>query len=268
MNLEEKKNRICDGLEKQYGIPLGREFRRVAGDMGEEDEGSLVGDPEAEQEYLDVYREMMERKINELLSWLRDPKTKSLYSNSPYMQPTKKQRGPYTACFDRRFYIAEFVTKMDYRRGSLTDWNRLSDEWNKLHPESPINKETLRSHYKHAIKDPVLMFQLNSYLASEQLNRLWQPLEKQLRDMAHNNPFSYVLASLVSQKMWSDTQPLILSLTETIKKSPIFKEIEAQDPERAALINSKLEALVNIGDIRPIVEDMGDIEFSERSKLE
>ena len=84
------------------------------------------------------------------------------------------------------------------------------------------------------------------------LSGLWQPLEKQLRDMANNNQFGFILASLAGQKLWNDTQPLILLLAEAIKKSPMFNEIEAHNPEEAARINSELEALVNMGDIKAL----------------
>jgi len=50
--------------------------------------------------------------------------------------------------------------------------------------------------------------------------------------------------------MWNDTQPTILLLAETINKSPMFKEIEAQDPERAVLLSRELDAEVNTGNYR------------------
>lgn len=255
MNLEKEKNKICDELEKQYGIPLGREYRHIAGDMGEgEDEDSLDGDPEAQKEYLAIYREVMERNVNQLLSWLYDPKTKSLYPNSPYRQPPKKQRKPYTACFNRRFYIAEFVIKRTYRRGSLNDWRRLSAEWNKSHPESPINPGNLRTQYNRAISDPVLMFQLTSCLASEWASEKEHILSERLRNMAKYQPFSYALAASVGLILEAQSDPIFELLNVFIRESPLYKEIEAKGGVEAfARTNSALQPT---GWLVKLVEDI------------
>ncbi|GAJ16247.1 unnamed protein product, partial [marine sediment metagenome] len=177
-----------------------------------------------------------------------------------------KSRKIYRKCFERRFYLVNFVMDRPYKRGTRIDWKRMIAEWNKSHPSDQMNLSALKGRYQCAIKEDSLMLQVYIIRNKQELTNLWQPLEKQLRDIANNNPFSFALASLAGQKLWNDTQPLILFLTEAIRKSPMFKDIEVHNPEQAARINSELEAVVNMGDIKALVEDMGDIEFLKHSK--
>lgn len=253
-DFEKRRNSTWAKYEKEYGGLIAQVIR-------DHIEGQIIRISRDDPETLD-----------DLDGYLGDniPIWKALLpkgGTSPAKDSAKAQpQNRYRKCFERRFYLVNFVMDRPYKRGTLIDWKRMVTEWNGAHPSNPMNLATLKVEYQRAKKEDTLMLQVYISRDNQLLNSLWQPLERQLRDMAHNHPFSYVLASLIGQKMWSDTQPLILSLNAATKKSPMFKEIEAQDPERAALINSKLEALVNIGDIRPIVKNIGDIEFSKRSK--
>ena len=272
MDITKEIKIIRTEAEKELGSPLVEEFW----DIVEDDVGNAAtdydGDPEGQEEYIESYRNVTERYVMALISTLPSIKAKpSTDGNGEPTQPKKR----YRKCFERRFYLVNFVIDRPYKRGTRIDWKRMVTEWNKSHPSDPMPLSTLRVEYQRAIKEDTLMLQVHIIRGNQFLTSQWQPLETKLRDMAHNNPFSYVLASLVGQKMWADAQPLRLFLKEVIKKSPMFKEIEAQDPERAALINRELEASVNIDNIPALVEDTKKIaeerfdeiiEYSKRRK--
>lgn len=257
MNLKEfekLKDSIWAKWEEEYGSPIAQAIR----DRIEKEIVRLTKDEPETLDDLDVY---LGQHI---------PIWKSLVSQSgtsPAKELTKaKPQKRYRKCFERRFNLVNFVLDRLYKRGTLIDWKRIVTELNEANPYHPMSLSTLRVEYQRAIKEHTLMLQVYISRSNRFPNSLWQPLDKQLRNMAHNQPFSYVMASLIGQKMWADQQPLILSLSESIKKSPMFKEIEAQDPETAAIIHSKLEELTNMGEIRPAVKDTGDIEFSKHRR--
>jgi len=245
MDITKEIKTIRTEAEKELGFPLVEKFW----DIVEDDVGNAAtdydGDPEGQEEYIESYRNVTGRYVM-ALSALPSIKAKpSTDGNGEPTQPKKR----YRKCFERRFYLVNFVIDRPYKRGTRIDWKRMVTEWNKSHPSDPMPLSTLRVEYQRAIKEDALMLQVYIIRDNRFLTGLWQPLEKQLRDMANNNPISFGMAAIAGQKLWNDTQPLISLLAEAIKKSPMFKEIEAHNPEEAARINSELEALVNMGDI-------------------
>ena len=255
MDITKEIKAIRSEAEKELGFPLVEKFW----DIVEDDVGNAAtdydGDPEGQEAYIESYRNVTRRYVM-ALSALPSIKAKpSTDGNGEPTQPKKR----YRKCFERRFYLVNFVMDRPYKRGTRIDWKRMVTEWNKSHPSDPMSLSALRVEYQRAIKEDTLMLQVYIIRGNRLKTRLWQPLEKKLRDMAHNNPFSYVLASLVGQKMWNDTQPLILSLNEAIRNSPMFKEIEAQDPEEAARLERALQVIVNMGDLKPLVEETNSL---------
>lgn len=248
MDITKEIKAIRSEAEKELGFPLVEKFWDIIEDDVGDSATDYDGDPEGQEEYIESYRNVTKRYVMAVSAL---PSIKAKPSTDENGEPTQPKKR-YRKCFERRFYLVNFVIDRPYQRGTRIDWKRMVTEWNKSHPSDPMSLSALRVEYQRAIKEDNLMLQVHIIRGNQFLTSRWQPLEEKLRDMAHNNPFSYVLASLVGQKMWNDTQPLISLLAEAIKKSPMFKEIEAHNPKEAARINSELEALVNMGDIKAL----------------
>jgi len=253
---EFEKNRasIWAKYEREYGNLIAQEIR----DQVEEDIIRVSTDDEETLEDLDVYlSDNIPIWENILLKGGASPATDST-------KPTNR----YRKCFERRFYLVNFVIDRPYKRGTRIDWKRMVTEWNKSHPSDPMSLSALRVEYQRAIKEDSLMLQVRIIRNNQILTSFWQPLQKQLRDMANNNPFGFVIASLASQNLWNDTQPLMLYLNQVIKNSPMFKEFEAHYPEEAARIESELEAIVNMGDIKALVEYIDHLDITKEANHE
>lgn len=265
MDIRKEIKAIQAMAEKEFGSPLAKKVW----DIIEDDVGNAAtdydADPEGQEAYIESYRNVTGRYVMALISALPSIKVKpSTDGNGEPTQPKKR----YRKCFERRFYLVNFVIDRPYKRGTRIDWKRMVTEWNKSHPSDPMPLSTLRVEYQRAIKEDTLMLQVYIIRDNQFLTTLWQPLDKQLRDMANNNPFGFVFASLVGQKMWNDTQPLILSLHEAIRNSPMFKEIEVHNPEEAARIDSELQATANMGDLKPLGEELSKLADKRLDDLE
>jgi len=265
MDIRKEIKAIQAKAERQYGSLLAKKFW----DIIEEDVGDsaddLDGDPEGQKEYIKCYRNVAGRYVMALQTAQSSIKVKpSTDGNREPPQPKKR----YRKCFERRFYLVNFVIDRPYKRGTRIDWKRMITEWNKSHPSDPMPLSSLRVEYQRAIKEDALMLQVHIIRDNQFLTKLWQPLDKQLRDMANNDPFSFFFASLGFQKLWNDTQPLILALKERIRNSPMFKEIEAHNPEAAARIDSELEVTANMGDTKALVEELSKLADKRLDDLE
>ena len=249
---EKRRNSIWAKHEREFGHLIAQETR----DKVEGDNLRVSIDDEMTLDDLDGY-----------LSW-NIPVWKDILLKggaSPARDSTKPTKR-YRKCFERRFYMVNFVKDRPYRRGTRIDWKRMVAEWNKSHPSDLMNKDALRVEYQNAIKEDSLMLQVAIIRDKQFLTSLWQPLKKQLRDMANGNPINFFIASLAGQQLWNDTQPLMLYLNEVIKASPMFKEIEAQNPEEAARIESELQAIVDMGDITALVEEINNLDITKEGK--
>jgi hypothetical protein len=254
MNLEKEKKAIRAEAERELGYPLVQELWGIV----EEDVGNAAedfdGDPEGQEEYLELYRKVVEKYVTVL--GFAPHHNKISTDGDGERTPHPKRR--YRKCLERRFYLVNFVMDRPYKRGTRIDWKPVVAEWNKSHPSDLMQLSTLRVEYQHAIKEDTLMLQVYITRNNQLLTNLWQPLKKQLKDMQKYAPMSYAITSLVGQKLWNDTQPLISLLAESIKKPPMFKEIEVQNPEQATRLESELEAIANSGDLKPLVEEAGE----------
>jgi hypothetical protein len=236
---EKRRKSIWAKHERDYGSLIAQKVRdRI------EEELRVSSDEERTLEDLDGYLGSF-IPIWKIL--LKDGQ--SAAGDSAKAKPQKR----YRKCFERRFYLVNFVLDKHYKRGTRIDWKCMVAEWNKAHPSDTMALPTLRVEYQRAIKEGALMFQvfINRISRYEQtLAGIWRPLKKELENMASNTPSSFVLASVVGQKLWSDFQPLILALNEAIRNSPLFTEAEAYSPESVARGNSELEVIKNIGNIK------------------
>jgi hypothetical protein len=167
-----------------------------------------------------------------------------------------KPQRKYRKSFERRFYLVNFVMDHPFRKGSRIDWERMATAWNTAHLSDQMRPDSLRVEYYRAIKEDVLMLQVHISRGKVLLAKPGQLLDQGLRNMAAKNPLIFAVASLVGQKMWTDTQPLILALRDSIKNSPMYKELESQNPEQAASLESQLEAIVNMGDLNPVIKEL------------
>ena len=252
-NLEKCKTAIWHERENECGFPLVQEFRDFVERNEVGDPKDYVdGDPEGEEAYLDGLESVSKRYVTAMRLI---PKGKPYY-NEKSSQPKRR----YRKCFVRRFYLVNFVidkaSNRVYKRGTRFDWQHIVAEWNKSNPSDTLESSTLRVEYQRAIKDGALVLQVYIIQSNQILTNSWQPLQKQLKDMADTNPISFGMAAIAGQQLWNDTQPLISLLAEVIKKSPLFKEIEVHNPRQGARPESKLEAIVNMGDISNVVQDI------------
>lgn len=249
MNLkdfEKHKAAIWDKCEKECGFPLVREFRNFVEreEVGDPKE-YINGDPEGEESYLASLQSVSEKYVTAMRLI---PKGKPSHDEKP-SQPKRR----YRKCSERRFYLVNFVIDRPYKRGTLIDWKRMVTEWNRAHPSDLMSLSALRVEYQRALKEDSLMLQVYIIRNTQVLTNTWQALGKRFKDLANGNPINFGMAALAGQKLWNDNQPLIVFLAEAIKKSPRFKEIQVHSPKQAARLESELEAIVNVGDLKPLV---------------
>lgn len=249
MNLkdfEKRKAAIWAKYEREYGSLIAQEIRdRI--------DGEIIRLSRNDPETLDDLDGYLSSNIPIWKTILLKGET-SAARDSAKAKPTKR----YRKCFERRFYLVNFVMDRPYKRGTRIDWKPMVTEWNKSNHSDQMSLSSLRVAYQRAIIEDPLMLQVRIIRGGRFLTGLWQQLENKLRDMQKYAPMSYALASLVGQRMRDDTQPIISSLIESIKNSPKFKEIEAQNPEQTARLESELEAIANSGDLKPLVEEAGE----------
>lgn len=243
MDIRKEMKAIQAQAEEEFGFPLVGAFW----DIVEKDVGNYAedykDDPDGVEAYIESYRNVASRYVKALQIALPSIKAKpSTEENVKSPQPKKR----YRKCFERRYYMVNFVLdRPSYKRGTRIDWERMVTAWNITHPSDPISLSTLRVEYQRAIKEAVLILQVNIVRHKQLLTTSWQALDKQLRDMT--NPISFGLASLDGQKTWTETQPIILFLNEAIRNSPMFKNIKVDNPELAAQIESELDEIVKMG---------------------
>lgn len=263
MDIRKEIKVIQAKAEREFGSLLAKKFWDIIEDDVGDSAKDFDGDPEGQEEYIESYRNVAGRYVMALQT--AQPPIEVKHSTDGNGEPTQpKQR--YRKCFERRFYLVNFVIDRPYKRGTRIDWNRMVTEWNKSNPSDPMPLSTLRVEYQRAIKEDPLMLQVYIIRGSRFLTGLWQPRENQLRDMVNNNPFGFVMAATGGQKLWNDTQPLISLLNEAIKKSPMFKEIEVHNPEQAARLESELEVIVNMGNLKPLVEETNRLSTTKGGK--
>ena len=249
MDIKEAIRAIQVEAQKELGSDIPKRIwgiiEREVGNLNDYTEG----EPDGEEPYLDGYRQVTRSYVEVLkIAKNSDNAKSSNSSNRKINQPQKR----YRKCFERRFYLVNFVLDSSYKRGTRVDWKRTTGAWNKVHLSDQMNASTLRVEYQRSINDTTLILQAYIYQCYEILNKLQQKDDTTLDDAANKNPLGHTLASPVDQQIRINTQPSISALTETVRKTSIFKNIHAKYPYIAAYLESEFKVIANMGSLKLI----------------
>lgn len=177
MDVRKEIKAIRTEAEKELGYPLVEKFWDIVEDNVGNAATDYDGDPEGQEEYIESYRNVTGRYVM-ALSALPSIKAKpSTDGNGEPTQPKKR----YRKCFERRFYLVNFVIDRPYKRGTRIDWKRMVTEWNKSHPSDPMHLSTLRVEYQRAIKEDSLMLQVYVIRNKQKLTNSWWSLREAIK---------------------------------------------------------------------------------------
>lgn len=168
MNIKTEVRAIRKQAEEELGFPL----VQVVWDMIEDDVGdspdSFDGDPEGYEEYLSTYRSVTERWVEglgaQLKAFNREPSTGA---NVEPSRPKKR----YRKCFERRFYLIDFVAGRNTETNRIS-WKRTVSDWNKAHPSDTMSLPVLKAEYYRALQDSPLCYSYLAMTTVKQVKRL------------------------------------------------------------------------------------------------
>lgn len=174
MDIRKEIRAIQTGAEKELGFPLAKVvWQRIEEQIGNSLE-DFEGDPEGEEQFIKSYESVTRNHIDVLQIALSQGKARTTASKNNESAQTKKT---YRKCFERRFYLVNYVLDSSYKRGSRIDWKCTAVEWNKAHPSDQMTAGTLRVEYKRAKKEVALMSQVHIIRYKYKLEKLVQKLK-------------------------------------------------------------------------------------------
>jgi hypothetical protein len=162
MDIKKEKKAIQAEAEQELGYPLVKKFwDAVEDDVGNAAE-DFDGDPEGQKEYIGCYRNVASRYV-ELLQIIQRVKP-STDGNGEQ----SKHKKIYRKCFERRFYMVDFVEEKGYDAVTRRiDWKRTATEWNKAHPSDTMRLPVLKAEYYRAMREGPLLKQRIIMLAAK-----------------------------------------------------------------------------------------------------
>jgi|GEM_PF-2746688 len=157
MNILKEIKIVHSEAEKEYGYPLIQSiWDIIEADVGNKDE-YLDGDPEGEAAYIESYRNVTDRYVEVLKT--AQPSVRVNPSTGAKGEPSQPKK-KYRKCFERRFYIIEFVVEKGLNQSThRIDWKRTVKEWNKTHRSDPMGLAVLKTEYYRAFKEAPLIMQ-------------------------------------------------------------------------------------------------------------
>lgn len=131
-------------VERMWDSPANRETVEYLWKRFVDEEG-MSEDNKAE--FFHYYKENMDM-FNDLAALGGGSPPHSAASEEPSHTSNKRKRGRYKKCFWRSLEIVCFVGKFRMsHRGCRIPWQRLSPEWNRMHPEHPRSPDEMKMVY-------------------------------------------------------------------------------------------------------------------------
>jgi hypothetical protein len=217
---------------------------------------------DARDEFESLYRPKDDTFLEDFRGGLQDhiPFWKKLYTSfqtSTVKKDTSTSKtGKTRKSLERSYRLVAFVDSRPYKRGTLKDWIRLVEDWNRNNPFDKLAKNTLRVEYSEASREPEIVIQFSILKDLKALKERWAALKGKLPQLARQNPLFLLVALGEAQRLWNQTQPEIEALIKSIMESPLMTQI----PNKDALIKT-LKEIGNEGnpDIDPaILKDLRD----------
>ena len=157
MDIAKEIKAIRSEAEKEWGRPLLEGFWEVIEKALGNTSQDFDGDPAGREEYVDEYRGITESYVIALKSALLS--VKELTSIDGSGEPSKPRK-IYRKCYERRFYLVDFVVNNGLNvKNNRIDWKRTVEAWNESHPSDMMSLPVLKAEYYHARREEPLMLQ-------------------------------------------------------------------------------------------------------------
>lgn len=227
VNYEKRKKAIWADHERAFGCLIAQPFRDAV-------EKQLKGTSPDD----DTFLEDLDAAIPGYLELMKAWGASNAGSSASDGGSTKaKPQRTYRKCFERRFYLVDFVManspidlvrtmkewhethrfhlvdrEHDGRRLRI-DWRQTVAEWNTAHPSDVMSLAVLKAEYYRAIREDALMWQFFLYRSQQLMANAWQPLKKRLSDLYKNGPLDVPLITAFGIAMRQNSpSPMDVSL--------------------------------------------------------